>query len=274
MALVNIDRTSRSLWDRRNGCRGSRVGRRAFGHDEVPAKPSNAVAGRCRGGTDFGGHFGCSVRLLNDVRMATLGDSTFGHGAQMSSGTMAFFSIGTGIGGGVVIDGKLRLGPLGAAGELGHQTLDPHGPPCGCGNRGCLEALASGPAITAAAVRLLNSGLAPALYDRVEGRSDRVTPREVAAVAAADPLVREVLLDAARWIGIAAANVVTILHPDLIVLGGGVAEMGDILLDTIQREVISRVGMFPADEVRVVSSQLGPSAGICGAIALAMNPVV
>ena len=85
---------------------------------------------------------GCPVFLLNDVRMATLGELVFGHGR--TSRTMAFFALGTGIGGGVAIDGKLRLGPLGAAGELGHQTILPDGPQCGCGSRGCLETVAAG----------------------------------------------------------------------------------------------------------------------------------
>jgi glucokinase len=93
---------------------------------------------------------GCPVYLLNDVRMATLGELTYGHGR--TARTMIFFALGTGIGGGVVIEGRLRLGPLGAAGELGHQTIVPDGPTCGCGNRGCLETLASGPAIAAQGV--------------------------------------------------------------------------------------------------------------------------
>src|SRR5512135_2475578 len=110
---------------------------------------------------------GCPVYLLNDVRMATLGELVFGHGR--SSRTMAFFALGTGIGGGLVIEGSLRLGPLGAAGELGHQTVLPDGPRCGCGNHGCLEALASGPALAAEGVRLLLSGQAPKLHQRLGG---------------------------------------------------------------------------------------------------------
>ena len=90
---------------------------------------------------------GCHVQLLNDVRTATLGELTFGHGRGVN--TMAFFSLGTGVGGGIVVDGKLRLGPLGAAGELGHMTILPDGPPCGCGSRGCLETLVGAPAIAA-----------------------------------------------------------------------------------------------------------------------------
>lgn len=213
---------------------------------------------------------GCPVRLLNDVRTATLGEMRFGHGREQPRLTMAFFSLGTGVGGGVTIDGRLRLGPLGAAGELGHQTIVSDGPRCGCGNRGCLETLASGPAMAAEGVRLMRTGLAPRLHDLVAGDSGRVTPREMLAAAeAGDDLVREALLRAAGYLGIAAANVVTILHPDLIVLGGGVAELGDLLLDRVRVVIRERVGMFPTDQVRVERSRLGEHAGILGAIALA-----
>lgn len=217
---------------------------------------------------------GCPVQVMNDARVATLGELHFGHGRHFDHGrppTMAFFSIGTGIGGGVVIDGQLRLGPLGAAGELGHQTVIPNGPLCGCGNRGCLEAIASGPAIAASGVRLLRSGLAPKLFQRVEGNADRVTTREMVQVADEDPHVREALKDAATAIGIAAANVVTVLHPDLVVLGGGVAGMGNLLIDTVRKAIEQRVGMFPTENVRVERSLLGEQAGVVGAIALALR---
>ena len=213
----------------------------------------------------------CPVQLLNDVRTATLGELRFGHGQSEPQLTMAFFSIGTGVGGGVALRGELWLGPLGAAGELGHQTIVRDGPRCGCGNRGCLEAIASGTAIAAAGVRLMRSGLAPALHVRVEGNGDRVTPREMAAIADEDPLIRETLFDAATAISIAAAHVVTILHPDLIVLGGGVSEIGTLLTDTVRQVIRGRVGMFPTDNVRVERVLLGEQAGLRDAVALAMQ---
>ena len=208
----------------------------------------------------------CPVHLLNDVRTATLGELTYGHGRGGAT-TMAFFSLGTGVGGGVAVDGKLRLGPLGAAGELGHQTIVLDGLPCGCGNRGCLETLASGPALAAEGLRLLRSGLAPKLHALVNGDVGRVTPREMAR--AGDPYVKEAILRAARFLGIGVANVVVALHPDLVVLGGGVAEIGPLLLGEVKREVRRRVGMFPPASIRIVNSKLGPRAGLLGAIALA-----
>lgn len=213
---------------------------------------------------------GAPVRLLNDVRAATLGELRFGHGRDRPGVTMAFFAVGTGIGGGIVVDGKLRLGPLGAAGELGHQTIEPEGPLCGCGNRGCLEALASGPAIAAEGVRLMRVGLSPNLHEAVAGDANRITPREMLLAAeAGDDAVREALRRAGDRLGIAAANVVTILHPDLIVIGGGVADLGEILLEPIRRALRERVGMFPATDVGVERSALGERAGILGCLALA-----
>lgn len=213
---------------------------------------------------------GCPVHLLNDVRTATLGELTFGHGRDANAElTMAFFSIGTGIGGGVVVDGRLRLGPLGAAGELGHQTILADGPPCGCGNRGCLEALASGPAIASEGIRLMRMGLAPRLFDLVAGDAGRVTPHEM--LVSGDESTRQAIDRAAGYLGIAVANVVTILHPELIVLGGGVAELGDALLDPVRATVRKRVGMFPTEGVRIEKSRLGDRAGILGAIALAVR---
>jgi glucokinase len=120
-------------------------------------------------------------------------------------------------------------------------------------------------------VRLLRSGLAPKLFQRVEGNADRVTTREMVQVADEDPHVRQALADAATAIGIAAANVVTVLHPDLVVLGGGVAGMGALLIDTVRQTIEQRVGMFPTGNVRVEPSMLGEQAGVVGAIALAMH---
>ncbi len=213
---------------------------------------------------------GCPVYLLNDVRMATLGELTFGHGRTAQ--TMAFFALGTGIGGGIAVDGKLRLGPLGAAGELGHQTIIPDGPRCGCGNRGCLEALASGPAITAEGVRLVKIGQAPHLHELTGGDMSRITPKEMAAAAeAGDEAIRDAIVRAAGYLGIGVANVVTVLHPDLVVLGGGVAQIGELLFDTVRECVRERVRMFPTDDVRIEPSLLGDKAGTLGGIALAMK---
>jgi len=213
---------------------------------------------------------GCPVYLLNDVRTATLGELTFGHGRTAE--TMVFFALGTGIGGGVAVDGKLRLGPLGAAGELGHHTVLPDGPLCGCGNHGCVEALASGPAITAEGVRLMLIGQAPRLHEIVQGDVSLISPRTMAEAAeAGDAAIRGAIVRAAQYLGIAVSNVVVTLHPDLIVLGGGVAGIGSLLFDAVRQAMQSRVRMFPVDDIRIERSLLGEKAGMLGGIALAMQ---
>ncbi|MFM7607154.1 MAG: ROK family protein [Prosthecobacter sp.] len=211
---------------------------------------------------------GFPVHVLNDARTATLGELVFGHGQSVSD--LVFFTLGTGVGGGVVLDGKLRLGPLNAAGELGHQTVDPHGLPCGCGSHGCLETVASGPALTAEGVRLLLSGNAPRLHDLCGGDLNRVTAATVGQAAReGDTMLLKAIERMGRWIGIAAANLVSALHPRMIVLGGGVAQLGELLLEPMRQTLHARVGMFPTDDVEVRASQLGDRAGLLGGIALA-----
>ena len=213
---------------------------------------------------------GCPVQLLNDARAAALGELVFGRGQNAS--TMILFTLGTGVGGAVVVDRQLRLGPLGAAGEVGHQTILPDGPLCNCGNRGCLETLASGPAITAEGVRLFLSGAAPRLHQLCRGDIANVSPATMAAAArAGDGSVAAALRRVGEWLGIGAANLVTALHPDLIVLGGGVAELGDLLLEPMRQVISTRVGMFPTDGIRLERSSLGDKAGVLGAIALAQQ---
>jgi glucokinase len=217
---------------------------------------------------------GCPVRLLNDVRTATLGELVFGHGRGADKLTMAFFALGTGVGGGIVVDGRLRLGPLGAAGELGHMTILPDGPPCGCGSRGCLETLVGAPAITAEGIRLMQIGLAPRLRELVQGDITRITPREMAQAAhEGDSNVRDAILRAAGFLGLVVANVVTALHPELVVIGGGVAKMGDLIFDRVREVVRQDVRMFPVEGVRIEPSLLDEKAGVMGALALAARGI-
>lgn len=214
------------------------------------------------------GALGCPVYLLNDVRAATLGELVFGLGRDVR--TMAFFALGTGVGGGLVIDGRLRLGPMGKAGELGHQTIIPDGSRCGCGNRGCLETVASGPAIAAQGVWLMQCGRAPRLYELTGGDPQRVTPREMARAAeAGDAAVGEVIRRAAEYVGIGVANVIAAIYPELVVLGGGVAELGAPLFEVVRETARWRMAIFPVDEIRIEPSSLGEKAGLWGGIALA-----
>ncbi len=207
----------------------------------------------------------CAVYLLNDARMAALGELDFGHGRVVKN--FAFFTLGTGIGGGIVLDGRLRTGPLGAAGELGHQTVEPDGIACGCGSRGCLELYASAPALVGEAVRLIRMGQAPGLLEMAGGDLNHVTTELIGQCE--EVTVSKVVERAARYLGIGVANVVSILHPEMVVLGGGLAQMGEALLGPVRDEVARRVRMFPAKTVQIARSQLGARAGVLGGLALA-----
>ena len=218
----------------------------------------------------LGSRLGVPVYLLNDVRMATLGELVYGYGKDRPEVTMAFFALGTGIGGGVVVDGKLRLGRSGSAGELGHQVVEPFGRRCACGGIGCLETVASAPALIGEGVRLLSCGQAPELRRLTRGDHARVDPRLLAeAVRAGDADVSTVVDRAGFYLGVAISNVVVSLQPDGVVLGGGVAAMGELLLEPIRRVITQRSAIVPVDRLDLLCSELGSRAGALGGIALA-----
>jgi glucokinase len=206
---------------------------------------------------------GLPTALLNDVRSITNGEWRFGAGRGVD--TVAVFAIGTGIGGGLVINGQLHLGIGGTGGELGHTMIDFNGPRCGCGNDGCLEAYASGPAIAATGMKAVSQGLTTRIADLCEYDLNRITPELIAKAAQADDkIARDIYEKAGFYIGIAAANVCAAIGPRRIVIGGGVAQAGELLLDPIRRTIRARVHIMPVEQVEVVPSRLGDNAGVIG----------
>ena len=207
---------------------------------------------------------GLPTHLLNDVRSMTLGEWTFGAGKGVD--TIACFAIGTGIGGGLVINGQLHLGIGGTGGELGHQIIDMNGPPCGCGSRGCLEAFASGPAISAMGIKAVVQGLTTNIGELVDYDLNRITPKVIyEAAMQGDQIAREIFEMAGFYIGIAVSNVLAVVGPRKVVIGGGVGQAGDLLLEPILRTVRERVHIMPLDQVKIVLAELGPNAGLIGA---------
>jgi glucokinase len=207
---------------------------------------------------------GRPVSMLNDVRSITYGEWKFGAGRGVD--TLACFAIGTGIGGGLVVNGQLHLGIGGTAGELGHLTIDFNGPRCGCGNRGCLEAFASGPAIAAMGVKAVVQGLTTTIGKLVDYDLNKITPEIICEAALqGDSVAREIYDQAGTFIGIAVANVLVSVGPRRVVIGGGVAAAGDLLFDPIRRTVKERVTIMPVDQVEIVPALLGSNAGIIGA---------
>jgi glucokinase len=209
-------------------------------------------------------HVGLPTQLLNDARSMTLGEWKFGAGRGVD--TMACFGIGTGIGGGLILNGQLHLGIGGTGGELGHQIIDLNGPACGCGSRGCLEAFASGPAITAMGLKAITQGLTTRMGELVDYDLNRVTPKVIAqAASAGDAIARDIYERAGFYIGIAVSSILASVGPRRVVIGGGVSQAGDVLLDPIRRTVLDRVHVMPVEQVEIVAAELGPNAGMIGA---------
>jgi glucokinase len=207
---------------------------------------------------------GVPAALLNDVRALTLGEWRFGAGRGVD--TLACLAIGTGIGGGLVVGGQLHLGAGGTAGEFGHHIVDPHGPPCGCGSRGCLELYASGPAIAAQGVRAVLQGHTTCLGDLCGHDLNALTAATVVQAAAqGDAVAAEIRARTGYYMGIAVANIITSVSPQKVLFGGGVGHSGDWLLAHVRREVSTRVHVVDVSRIEFATTARGDDAGLIGA---------
>jgi glucokinase len=203
------------------------------------------------------------VALLNDVRAITYGEWAYGAGKGVDD--MACFAIGTGIGGGLIINKKLLLSNGGTAGEFGHLTVEIHGPLCGCGNNGCLEAYASGPAIATMGVRAVEQGWTTKIAELCGGDLNLIDTKLIAdAAASGDKVAKDIWDSAGYYLGICVANVILITGPQRIVISGGVAAAGELLLEPIRRVIKERIFVVPTDKIQVVQGSLGNDAGILG----------
>jgi glucokinase len=187
---------------------------------------------------------GWPVALINDARAFGLAELRLGAGRGARS--IVGLTLGTGVGGVIAVDGRVHLGHDGTAGEVGHQTIDPDGPPCGCGNHGCLEAFARADRIAAACG-------APTVE------------AAVAAAHAGDERALAGLAEVGRYLGIGIGNMIVVISPDRVIIGGGIAAAGDLLLGPIREELRRRVRTTPLDEVEIVTAELGTWAGAIGA---------
>jgi glucokinase len=182
--------------------------------------------------------------IINDARAFTLGEAIMG--AALGKRTVACFVMGTGVGGGVVIDGKIHLGASGAAGEIAHQIIKFDGPICGCGAQGCAEPLTN----SAAIAKLAGTKTAEEAYKNALAGDEK-------AIAA--------FKEVAYWIAITLTNIMVVLAPDTIVIGGGVAQSGDILLNEIRTAMHTRAHLYPTSDINIVPATLGFYAGSIGA---------
>ncbi|GAA5151395.1 ROK family glucokinase [Nocardioides marinquilinus] len=222
---------------------------------------------------DLGGELEARVNLPvvveNDANAAAWGEFTFGAAADAHD--MLMVTVGTGVGGGIVANGELYRGAFGVAAEIGHMRVVRGGRQCGCGNLGCLEQYASGSALVRGTRALADQPEAAALLARAGGDVDAIDgPLITAAAADGDPFAISRVSELGTWLGEAVASLANILDPGSVVIGGGVSEAGDLLLDPVRRafeqQVIGR-GVRPLLDVRAAS--LGNRAGVIGAADLA-----
>ncbi|MDP4146239.1 MAG: ROK family protein [Bacillota bacterium] len=208
--------------------------------------------------------FGIPTYLDNDANVAAIGEFVFGAGKGTEN--MVFVTASTGIGGGAVLNGKIYRGNTSNALEVGHMTLVEDGPRCNCGNYGCAEALASGTAIARMVNEVLEQGAESSLRNY-----DKVTSYEVFKEAEkGDKIAAEVLGKALNYLGICVANLVVTFDPEVVIIGGGVSQGGQIVFDTVRNVVNTRCFEAMAASCRIVPAGLGTNAGVIGAVALAI----
>ena len=207
---------------------------------------------------------GKPVFLLNDASAAALGEHRMGAGRGLDN--LIYITVSTGIGGGLIINGRLYNGADGCAAEIGHMIILVDGPACMCGQHGCFEALASGTAIARMAQQRLAAGGKSHLAELSQGKMENVTAELVAKAARRnDGLALNVIDEAARYLGIGLANLVNMINPQMIIIGGGVSKMGAMLFRPARKSMKTHAFKLPVRTVRVVGPRLGMDAGLIGA---------
>ncbi|MFL7792345.1 MAG: ROK family protein [Anaerolineae bacterium] len=210
--------------------------------------------------------------LEKDANAAAMGEHLFGAGRGTQH--MIYVTVSTGIGSGLILDGKLYHGATSMAGEIGHTTIIPDGPRCGCGNYGCLEALASGTAIARQARERVAQGAPTLIADLAEGDPERITARLVAQAAdQGDAAAQQIIAEAMTYLGIGMANLVNLFNPQVIIIGGGLANIGDSLFEPVWHVIEQRAFRAAAQAVRIVPAELGDDVGVLGAAAVALAQI-
>jgi glucokinase-like ROK family protein len=215
--------------------------------------------------------WGCPISLNNDAELGALGE--WAYGAGRGDQHLAYIKVGSGVGAGLLLDGRIYGGATGCAGEIGHITIQNGGPICSCGNSGCLEALAGGHAIARKAREAVRMGKRTQLASIHP--TEKITARDVTDAARLGDLVsQQILSEAGVYLGIAVASLVNLINPNVVVVGGGVAHMGDLLLEPIRQIVRERSLQSAAQSVRISAAVLGRRSSSMGAVAQAINTAV
>ncbi|MDO8674073.1 MAG: ROK family protein [Dehalococcoidia bacterium] len=216
---------------------------------------------------------GLPVVLGNDANLAAFGEAT--NGAGKGTDNLIYITVSTGIGGGVVVDGKLLLGERGLAAEVGHMAIEAFGPTCSCGNVGCLEALASGTAIARKARERIAAGCQTIISTLLAEQGGEITARMVVEAAKQDDrLAKEIMEAAATYLGVGVVNLLHLFNPKMVILGGGVSHAGNLLFDPVKRVVAARAMPAYTEGLTITPAALGDDAGLLGAAALALTSPV
>ena len=220
-------------------------------------------------GPDLSSEMGQPVLLQNDVRVGGYGEFHLGAGRGHASLLAAF--VGTGIGGCLIYDGKVVEGATGNAGEIGHVVVKANGPKCGCGRRGCLEALSSRSAIARRVSKAAEEGEESVLFAKLDRKSGKLKSGDIAAaVAAGDHVAVREVQRAAHYLGLALGGLVNLFGPEIVIIGGGVTEaLGPMFLDLIRAAAREQILVDPGHRIKIESAALGDDAGILGAALLA-----
>lgn len=215
------------------------------------------------------GELAVPVKVDNDANLAALGEYTYGAGAHL--GHLFYITVSTGVGGGIVLNGQILHGAGGGAGEVGHMKVQIGGPFCSCGRRGCLEALASGSAMASRARELAGRGGAEAILKEAGGVIEAIDGAAISRAAfLGDPAAMEIIKYSGAALGMGVANIVNLLNPNVVVLGGGAMKIGPMFWESMMKEVRSLTLEAALKDVKILPAALGDRSGLMGALALAM----
>jgi glucokinase-like ROK family protein len=215
----------------------------------------------------FEGKWNTAITLNNDAELGALGE--WAYGAGRGEKNLAFIKVGSGIGAGLMINHQIYGGTTGSAGEIGHLTVDENGPLCACGNHGCLEAFAGGHAIASQARKLVASGKRTLLSEK---HIDSLSAHDVAEAARrGDLAAQEILKRSGTYIGIAIAGLINLFNPSTVIIGGGVAQVGDLLTAPIRQAVRERSLRASEHGVKITTAMLGRRSSLIGALVQAIN---
>lgn len=211
-----------------------------------------------------------NVVVDNDVNVMALGEMSTGIGSGISD--MIFVKIGTGIGSGIICQGKIYRGASGCAGDIGHISVDKNGPLCHCGNRGCLESMTGGPAMAERALTAALAGKSPILMQKYVANGEKLSAEDIGSAAReGDNVSNEIIRESGQMLGDVLASLVNFYNPEMIVIGGGVSNLGNLLLSSIRQTVLNRSTPLATRNLNIVFSAIGADAGVIGAVNLVMD---